>query len=114
MFGDILKSHRRAIDLTQQQLADKLNIDRTSISKYENNKQIPEIDVLRKIADFFNITVSTLLGEENTPIQTQEELKDHKKFMSNLEVQFMGASERDRDKIYKKISELYWKYKDEE
>lgn len=53
--------------LTQQNLADLLKIDRTSISKYENGKQLPEIEILKDMAKFFNVTTDYLLGRSDTP-----------------------------------------------
>ncbi len=60
-FGERFKELRLEKKLTQQQLAEMFFTKKSSISRYENNLQIPEIDSLKKYADFFNVTVDYLL-----------------------------------------------------
>ncbi len=60
--GNCLKMHRTAHGLTQVDLATKLNIHRTTYTKYENNSNAPEVDTLLTIADFYGITLDELLG----------------------------------------------------
>ena len=64
IFSDRLKELRKDRRLTQKQLASKLFIDDTSISKYENDKAMPENELLQKIADFFEVSVDYLLGRD--------------------------------------------------
>ncbi|SDO86722.1 helix-turn-helix domain-containing protein [Clostridium gasigenes] len=61
-FGDQLKQLRKTKGLTQQQLADKFYLNKSSVSRYENNTQLPENELLQKIADFFNVSIDYLLG----------------------------------------------------
>lgn len=60
--GSCLKKLRTSHGLTQVDLAAKLNIHRTTYTKYENNSNAPEIDTLITIADFYGITLDELLG----------------------------------------------------
>jgi len=60
-FGSRFKNLRLEKNLTQQQLADMFFMKKSSISRYENNLQIPEIDSLLKFADFFGVSVDYLL-----------------------------------------------------
>jgi len=60
-FHNILKKKRIEANLSQEGLADRLNISRQSISKWENEKGYPNIETLLKISDIFNITVDELL-----------------------------------------------------
>ncbi len=53
---------RRAKSITQQRLAIDLGIDQTSISSYECGKYLPTIEILVKIAEYFNVSVDYLLG----------------------------------------------------
>lgn len=57
-----LKEERLQKNLTQGQLSQILDIDRTSISKYENGKQLPELHVLNIIADFFDVSLDYITG----------------------------------------------------
>lgn len=58
--GDKLKELRIAEGLTQQQLADKLNIGRVNYTRYENNKVRPDYETLILIAKFYNVSLDEL------------------------------------------------------
>ncbi|WP_259340355.1 helix-turn-helix domain-containing protein [Staphylococcus nepalensis] len=81
-FHNILKKKRIEANLSQEGLADRLNISRQSISKWENEKGYPNIETLLKISDIFNITVDELLkGDDylkDKIIQDSKNLKRHK------------------------------------
>lgn len=64
-FGDRFRDLRLEKNLTQQQLADMFYTKKSSISRYENNLQIPEIDSLQKFADYFKVSVDYLLCRSN-------------------------------------------------
>ncbi|MCC0645486.1 helix-turn-helix domain-containing protein [Clostridioides sp. ZZV14-6150] len=61
-FGERLKKLRTEKKLTQQELATILNINKSSISRYEKDQQIPEIKLLKVMADYFNISLDYLIG----------------------------------------------------
>lgn len=63
-FGDKLKNLRKKHNLTQEQLAEKLFVSRTAISKWESNRGYPCIDSLQAIAKIFYITVDELLSNQ--------------------------------------------------
>ena len=60
--GKSLKLHRINRSLTQRQLASQLNITRQSLSLYETGARTPDIYMLSKIADIYDITVDELIG----------------------------------------------------
>lgn len=62
MFYKILKDLREEKNLTQNELAKLICVSRSSINAYENNTNDPSLDVLVKIADFFNVSLDYLLG----------------------------------------------------
>lgn len=62
MFDKILRELREEKKLTQSELAKFLNVSRASISAYENRTNDPSLDVLIKMADFFNVSLDYLLG----------------------------------------------------
>ena len=62
MFKEILKAQRNIKGFTQEELAMELNIVRQTISKWEKGLSLPDADMLVKIADIFQISVTTLLG----------------------------------------------------
>ena len=61
-FGERLKQLRLENNLTQETLAEKLQIVKSTITKYEKNTREPEFEILIKIADFFGTTTDYLLG----------------------------------------------------
>jgi transcriptional regulator with XRE-family HTH domain len=62
-FSDMLTYLRKRENLTQSELAEKLNIGRSAVSMYESGKREPSFETLEEIADFFNVNMSTLLGQ---------------------------------------------------
>lgn len=71
MLSFTLRKYREKMELTQKQLAEVLNIDRSTYSYYETGKSVPPIETLIKLARIFNTTVDNLLGyerEENEPV----------------------------------------------
>ncbi len=70
MIGDNIKSFRLKMNLTQDELAEKLNVTRQAISKWENNKTEPDINMLYLIATTLDITIEELLcGAKNDHIK---------------------------------------------
>ena len=57
-----LKKMRMEMGLSQQALADKLNISQQSICKYENGSIEPNIEMLKSMADLFDVSVDYLIG----------------------------------------------------
>ena len=63
-FGQIIKEIRTKNNLTQKEFADKMNVTFQAVSKWENGKSIPDISILKKISEDFNIDLEELLGGE--------------------------------------------------
>lgn len=64
MFGENLKTIRKAKGYTQEELAIKIHVVRQTISKWEKGLSVPDADTLSKLADVLEINVSELLGSE--------------------------------------------------
>lgn len=67
-----LKTLRNNNKLTQRQLAKKLNISPSTVALYETGDRNPDMTMLKRIADFFNVSVDYLLGQTNIPEQYKE------------------------------------------
>lgn len=61
-FGEALRALRTEHNMTQQQLADALHVDRSTIAYWESGKRTPDIATVRLIADSFDIDVVELLS----------------------------------------------------
>lgn len=55
---------RKKENLTQQQVADYLNLDRSSYCNYENGKFEPTLSTLKKLCQLYNIDFNTLLNNQ--------------------------------------------------
>lgn len=64
-FGSILKKIRQDNELTQEELAKRIDTSRSNIANYENDKNMPSIDVLDKLSKMFNCSIDYLLGKIN-------------------------------------------------
>lgn len=63
-FSDMLSYLRKREGWSQQELAGKLGVAKSTISMYENGARKPSFEMLEAIADLFNINMSTLVGQE--------------------------------------------------
>ena len=80
-FSQKLQELRKQKGLTQEELAQKLYVSRTAISKWESGRGYPSIDSLKEIAKFFCVTVDQLLSGEEVLTIAQE---DHKQKTGHL------------------------------
>ncbi len=67
MFKDNLKILRKEKGLSQEELAERLHIVRQTVSKWEKGLSVPDADFLIRIAEIFETSVSTLLGDTVEP-----------------------------------------------
>lgn len=63
-FGDQLKKARKDKELTQEELAEKLNLSRQTILRWEKNQVFPDISNLKTVAQVLDVSLDYLLGEE--------------------------------------------------
>ena len=64
--GENIRRLRRAADMTQEQLADKLGVAYQSVSRWENQTTYPDMELLPVLAGIFGVTVDELLGCEES------------------------------------------------
>ena len=62
MFRDNLRQRRRAANLSQKDLGDKLNVVQATIANWEKGRNEPSIAMLTKLADIFDCTLDDLVG----------------------------------------------------
>ncbi|SKC61798.1 helix-turn-helix domain-containing protein [Maledivibacter halophilus] len=73
-FQSRLRQLRKEMNMTQEELAQKLNITKANISKYETGRIQPNIETLTFLSNFFNVSIDYLLGRT-----------DHRKLIINPE-----------------------------
>ena len=66
--GLFIKELRKEKKMSQQQLADKIPIDRTGLSRWENGDVLPPVDKMKLLCEIFDISVDELLSGERSTI----------------------------------------------
>ena len=61
-YGQVLRELRIYHDYKQKDISDYLNITCQAYSNYENNKRVPDVETLYKIAKFYHITIDQLIS----------------------------------------------------
>ncbi len=87
-FGNRLAEIRKQHNLTQNDIADRLDISPQAVSKWENDLTSPDIDTLIKLAEIFNVSIDELVGKKSYEVQyvEQEERKDISKLMLRIKI----------------------------
>ncbi|MFC7443283.1 helix-turn-helix domain-containing protein [Laceyella putida] len=73
VFSERLKALRREKRITQQQIADRFGVTKSTVSRWEKGSFEPDTEKLKEIADYFGVTVDYLLGNDEN-----QENKDKK------------------------------------
>ena len=72
-FSTKLQRLRKQNNLTQEQLAERLYVSRTAISKWESGKGYPSIDSLKSISKLFSVSIDELLSSDELIILAEDE-----------------------------------------
>lgn len=100
LIGDRVKKARIAKNLSQSDLAVKLDVSYVSISGYENGNRIPSVEKLIKLCEILDLTPNYVLGYEKMYISENEE--SYKVHLSDTEIEFIKEI-RKKQNLYKKI-----------
>lgn len=82
--GERIRALRKKRGLTQKKLGEDLNLDKTTISHYENGRRQPDLDFLKKLATYFKVDINIFFGTEYIA-----ESKQKKEVMSEEEINFI-------------------------
>lgn len=99
--GEKIRALRKAKNMKQQELAEKLGVHSKHISRYENNSSKPSLEILLKLRDIFCVSLDYLVADEDS--------QDFHYKDKELERYFTEAdklSEEDRQVIKKVIESL--------
>lgn len=99
LFSENLKTLRKQKGMSQETLAQQLNVVRQTISKWEKGLSVPDAEMLTKIADLFEVSVSELLGSK---IENEKEINEVATQLALLNEQLANRSRRTH-KIIKTI-----------
>ena len=74
--GSFLKELRKEKNLTQEQLAENLGTSRRTVSRWETGSNMPDLDILIDIADFYEVELRELLDGERKSEKMDKELEE--------------------------------------
>ena len=69
-----LMLYRKAKGLTQLELAEKLNYSDKAVSKWERGESVPDLAVLKQLADFYGVKIDTLIAEPKKAVLNSDKL----------------------------------------
>lgn len=108
-FGENLQKLRKEKNISQENLAEALNVSRQTIGKWENGITSPDTECLIQISDFFKVSIDTLLkgtiaeygvvessstganDEESAPLKAQQNKSAVDKRQRNRNIRFVAA-----------------------
>ena len=93
-----LRKLRNEKGISQQQLADVILVSQQSVNKYENHDVEPDIHILIKIADYFDVSLDYLVGRtEIKEMVTKPKMSDLSDIESNLIQKFRILKNKQKD-----------------
>lgn len=99
-----LKALREEYGISQQRLAEAIFVTQPSINKYENHNTEPELEILKRLADYFDTTIDYLVGYSDQRYKvdrmTQERLTPRE---ARLLAEFRALPEEKRECVEKMI-----------
>lgn len=75
-YGNRLRNLRESRNLSQQDLADRLKINRSTYARYELGQTQPDFSTLQSIADFYDVSIDYILGRTNVPSRSDTKHND--------------------------------------
>lgn len=72
--GLFLKELRKGKGITQEQLADKFSVSSRTVSRWENGINMPDLDILIDISDFYEVDLRDILNGEKKKQESQEDV----------------------------------------
>jgi len=92
-----LKLLRKEYGISQQRLAEAIHVSQPSINKYENHNIEPELDVLRRMADYFNTSVDYIIGHTDIRRKIEHTSEYHlNQFEAEIITRFRSLTEEEK------------------
>lgn len=96
--GNRIQELRKERKMTQEELAEKLDVTPQAVSKWETDNSYPDISLLVELANLFNCTVDELLGRKNneTKVLPEDMRKDINKMLLKIRI---TSEENEKTKV---------------
>lgn len=97
-FGTRLARFRRERGLTQDSIADRLNISAQAVSKWENDLTSPDIDTLLKLSEILDVSLDVLMGrvKKDAVVYADPKSIDPEKLVLRI---YVDSAENDRVRV---------------
>lgn len=102
--GEQILKYRKQKGMSQEELAERLNVSRQSVSLWETNQTVPQIDYLMELSQIFNVTLDELCNNDTKSICN--EITETTEGEQTDDILAMTHFEYDEDKIKKLIKIL--------
>jgi transcriptional regulator with XRE-family HTH domain len=103
-FGDQLKKLRNERGLRQEDIGKAVHVGKSTVSQWESNIHVPDLETVTKIANYLNVSIDYLLGQTNDP-RPVNEIKQQPFDYSQL------FTQEDEGQAYILAAELRYKHK---
>ena len=102
---------RKQNKISQEELAEKFKVERTAISRWENGKNHPSLDVIIELSKMFSVSIDYLLGfDDDTSTNAERLMQQIKLHYGESTVKILksleGMNEIDKNKVLGYISRL--------
>lgn len=67
-FAEELVKNRKLINMTQEELAEKCDVSRQAVAKWEKGESLPDVYLIAKLAGTFNLTIEELIWSRDTAV----------------------------------------------
>lgn len=98
--GAFLKELRKEKAITQEQLAQKLGVSNRTVSRWETGFNMPDLDILIELADFYNVEIREILNGERKRESMDQQEKD-------TAMQMADYSNTERSRFTKKLQNMF-------
>lgn len=99
--GEFLKELRKEKGLTQEQLAENLNVSRRTVSRWETGNNLPDLDVLIEMADYYEVDLRELLDGERKSEEMNKEMEE-------TVLKVADYSNEEKNRLMKKLHFFSW------
>lgn len=104
MLANSIKRLRENAGLTQQEIADLLNIDRSTYAYYETGKTSPSINTLKKFAKIFNVNYDVLIDGTSKYITSDNRVEYHAVEFSDEKFYLLSKDEKQLISCFRMLS----------
>ena len=106
-----LRELRKARRLTQEEMAEMLEVARTTYANYEQVTREPDNKTLNKLADYFQVSTDYLLGRDVPKWARPEDLVDLEEILkNNVHMAYGGEdlTEEDKQRVQSVLQAVFW------